>query len=172
MKELFEKFANQINANMTNIQKTLQHLEEKTEKIETNLQQLEEKTEKIEANLLQLEEKTEKIEMNLQQLDERTQMNLQQLDEKFEARFQNLEKKFDELRADNEEFKQQMLNRHFVFEQEYGQKINAIYDAVTLELDKNLEKSEKISKLNTRMDRAEINVFNHEKRISKLELGS
>lgn len=133
MEELFEKFANQINANMTNFQKILQQLDEKTEKIETNLQQL---------------------------------------DEKFEARFQDLEKKFDELRADNEEFKQEMVNRHFVFEQEYGQKINAIYDAVTLELDKNLEKSEKISKLNTRMDRAEINIFNHEKRISKLELGS
>lgn len=55
------------------------------------------------------------------------------------------------------------------FEQRVIEKIEAIYDAVTLELDKNLEKSEKIRKLDQRMDRAELNFFAHEKRISLLE---
>ena len=54
-------------------------------------------------------------------------------------------------------------------EEECGKKIDAIFDAVTLELDKNLEKSEKIRKLDKRMDRTEVNIFDHEKRISVLE---
>ena len=58
---------------------------------------------------------------------------------------------------------------HFVFEEEYGTKIDAILDAVTLELDKNLEKSEKIRTLDRRMDRAEAHIFNHEKKFARLE---
>lgn len=64
----------------------------------------------------------------------------------------------------------EILGQQFVFEHEYGTKIDAIFDAVTLELDKNLEKSKKIRRLDNRMDMAEANIFNHEKRISKIEL--
>lgn len=74
-----------------------------------------------------------------------------------------LDKKIDDVR-------QEILDQQFLFEQEYGIKIDAIFDAVTLELDKNLEKSEKLHRLEKRMDRNDVTIFSHEKRISTLEL--
>ncbi len=68
--------------------------------------------------------------------------------------------------------KKQILDQHFLFEHEYGTKIDAIFDAVSLELDKNKEKSEKIRKLETRIEQNEIKIFNHEERISRLETKS
>ena len=64
----------------------------------------------------------------------------------------------------------EIKGRQLLFEHEYGTKIDAIFDAVTLELDKNLEKSQKIRVLEGRMDRIEATSFNYEKRISRLEL--
>lgn len=86
----------------------------------------------------------------------------------------NLETKVNgmESRLDNkiEEVRQDILDQQFLFEQEYGIKIDAIFDAVTLELDKNLEKSEKLHRLEKRMDRNDVTILGHEKRISTLEL--
>ncbi len=77
-----------------------------------------------------------------------------------------------ESRLDNkiETVRQEILDQQFLFEQEYGIKIDAIFDAVTLELDKNLEKSEKLHRLEKRIDRTDVTIFGHEKRISTLEL--
>lgn len=77
-----------------------------------------------------------------------------------------------ESRLDNkiETVRQEILDQQFLFEQEYGIKIDAIFDAVTLELDKNLEKSEKLHRLEKRIDRTDVTIFGHEKRISNLEL--
>ena len=77
-----------------------------------------------------------------------------------------------ESRLDNkiEEVRQEILDQQFLFEQEYGIKIDAIFDAVTMELDKNLEKSEKIRTLEKRADRHDAVMLGYEKRISKLEL--
>lgn len=86
----------------------------------------------------------------------------------------NLETKVNgmESRLDNkiEEVRQDILDQQFLFEQEYGIKIDAIFDAVTLELDKNLEKSKKLHRLEKRMDRNDVTILGHEKRISTLEL--
>lgn len=65
---------------------------------------------------------------------------------------------------------EEISDRQLVFESEYGTKIDAIFDAVTMELDKNLEKSEKIRTLEKNADRHDAAMFGHEKRISKLEL--
>ena len=65
---------------------------------------------------------------------------------------------------------EEISDRQLVFESEYGTKIDAIFDAVTMELDKNLEKSEKIRTLEKRADRHDAVIFSYEKRISKLEL--
>lgn len=90
----------------------------------------------------------------------------------------NFDKKFSEFELEIEgnfyqkidELRKELLDQQFLFEEEYGMKIDAILDAVTLELDKNLEKSDKIRKLDSRMDRVEANIFGHEKRISHLEM--
>ena len=82
-----------------------------------------------------------------------------------------LEEKLDKILDEKfEKVKKEIMDRQFLFEENYGTKIDAILDAVTLELDKNLEKSEKIRKIDDRMDRAEVNIFGLEKRVSNLEL--
>ncbi len=92
-------------------------------------------------------------------MEEKLVKILNEMNEKFDRKFNELDDKITEVRQ-----------QQFLFEQEYGTKIDAIFDAVTLELDKNLEKSEKIRKLEGRMDRTEANMFSYEKRISNLEL--
>ncbi len=88
-------------------------------------------------------------------------------------RFDVLEEKLmQEMHKQMEAMEKRILDRQFVFETEYGSKIDAIFEAVTLELDKNIDKSQKIGKLEGRMDRSEVTIFNHEKRISTLELRS
>lgn len=94
-------------------------------------------------------------------LDKMLEQKLDQiLDKKLDDKF---EQKFDEKFA---EIKREL----FLFEQNYGTKIDAILDAVSLELDKNLEKSEKIRQIDSRMDRSEVAIFGLEKRVSTLKL--
>jgi len=109
-----------------------------------------------------LDEKLEqKLEEKLEQkLDEKLEQKLEEkldkkLDEKLDKRFKQIETSLN--------------SRLFLFEQEYGTKIDAIYDAVILEQQKNIEKSDKIRKLDKRLDSVEANIFSHEKRISNLE---
>ena len=109
-------------------------------------------------------------------LDQKMSQEIGSLNQKMNE----MDQKFDELKQENKQLCRDMKSLHekveeihdqqFVFEQEYGTKIDAILDAVSLELDKNLEKSQKIRNLAGRMDRGEVVVFDHEKRISKLEL--
>lgn len=116
--------------------------------------------EKLEHKLEEiLERKLDEIlEQKLEEILERKldQILDKKLDEKFEQKF---EEKFAEIKREL-----------FLFEQNYGTKIDAILDAVSLELDKNLEKSEKIRQIDSRMDRNEVAMFGLEKRVSTLEL--
>lgn len=93
-----------------------------------------------------------------------------EINEKFDQKLQAMDQKFDQKFNEIHQELTQIRNRQFLFEQEYGTKIDAIFDAVSLELDKNKEKSEKIRKLEKRVDRNEVQIFSHEKRISRLEL--
>ena len=88
------------------------------------------------------------------------------MEEKILNKLEEMDRKIENLQEEVREIR----NRQLMFEYEYGTKIDAIFDAVTLELDKNLEKSEKIRKLENRMDRSEVTMFCYEKRISSLEL--
>lgn len=63
----------------------------------------------------------------------------------------------------------EILDRMFLFEQEYGDKIMAIYDVVSIMQDKLNDSQENQRKLNKRMDYIDAQTFGHEKRISNLE---
>lgn len=108
----------------------------------------------------------ERILAKLEEMNETFKGRFNEMNRKIEEMNQKFERKIDELQEEIREIR----NRQLVFEYEYGTKIDAIFDAVTLELDKNLEKSEKIRKLENRMDRSEVTMFGYEKRISSLEL--
>ncbi len=110
-----------------------------------------------------MEEKLTAILFQMNQMNQR----FEHFEQKINQKFNDFEQKINQKISDSEK---RILDQQFLFENEYGIKIDAIFDAVTLELDKNLEKSQKIGKLEGRMDRNEVAVFNHEKRISTLEL--
>lgn len=122
--------------------------------------------EKIITMLLEMNQRFDKLEQKMEVSNQELRQDMQELRQEVRERFDDFEKKVDQ-KFDS--FEKKVLGQHFLFENEYGIKIDAIFDAVTLELDKNLEKSEKIGKLEGRMNRNEVAVFNHEKRISKLE---
>jgi len=70
--------------------------------------------------------------------------------------FQTVEAKFEETDRKFEQLQKTILDKQFVFEQEYGKKIDLMYDAIVTELD-------------ARVDRCEMSLFDHEKRNSVLE---
>ena len=110
----------------------------------------------------EIDEKFEQVVIELENNAEKIEQVERVLNEKIDR----VEKT---LKGEMKQLERTILDRQFLFETEYGKKIDMIYDAVVLELDNNLEKSEKIRKLDARMDKSEIKVFDHEKRISILE---
>lgn len=109
----------------------------------------------------------QKINQKFNDFEQKINQEFNDFEQKVEQKFNDFEQKINQKISDSEK---RILDQQFLFENEYGIKIDAIFDAVTLELDKNLEKSQKIGKLEGRMDRNEVAVFNHERRISTLEL--
>ena len=109
--------------------------------------------------LNKLEEMNKNFVEKLETVEQNFNQKLEEMDQKFEKKFEEIQEEISQIR-----------NQQLIFEYEYGTKIDAIFDSVSLELDKNLEKSQKIRKLENRMDRTEVEIFGHEKRISKLEL--
>lgn len=105
----------------------------------------------------------------MKQKIETIDQKIEKLDYQMKDGFLTMEDKFREYDQKLEKVEKTILDRQFLFEQEYGSKIDAIYDHVALELQKNEEKSVKIHTLDTRLDRSEVELFNHEKRISVLE---
>ncbi len=110
------------------------------------------------------------IDKKFNEINEKFDQKFELMEQRFDQKFEEMDQKFDQKFNEIHQELTQIRNRQFLFEQEYGTKIDAIFDAVSLELDKNKEKSEKIRKLEKRVDRNEVQIFSHEKRISRLEL--
>lgn len=117
-----------------------------------------------------IEDMDQKFNGKIDEMDQKFEGKIDEMNQKFEGKFDEMNQKFERKIDELQEEIREIRNRQLVFEYEYGTKIDAIFDAVTLELDKNLEKSEKIRKLENRMDRNEVTMFGYEKRISSLEL--
>ena len=74
--------------------------------------------------------------------------------------------RFKELNENVTEIRQ----RQFVFEETYGKKIDAIFDCVTMQMQRNQNKTEEIQELTGRMDKAEIAMLDYDRRLTNLEL--
>lgn len=75
----------------------------------------------------------------------------------------------EEVKQNMQDLSKEILDRQFVFESEYGTKIDAIYDYVQFHQNTNLKRFDWITDLEKRVDEIEVHNFNHEKRISTLE---
>ena len=108
----------------------------------------------------------EKILNALAEMNQKFDKKFAEMDEKFEKKFaemdQKFEKKFDEMA-------QKILDRQFVFEDEYGRKIDAIFEYVEFHQKNNLQRFDRISNLEDRVEKNELQILDHEKRISALE---
>ena len=109
---------------------------------------------------IQILEKLENLE---QEMNKRFAQQQDYIDEQLEKQQIEFDEKLNQ-------YQKNLTDKMFLFEQEYGNKIDAIFDAVILEKDKNIEKSEKIRKLDKRVESNEAKIFGHERRISVLEL--
>ena len=113
----------------------------------------------------------EKLCQNLEVREARLEARLEErLATKLGAKFeQELDKKIEELKKETKQEMQEIREALFVLEHEHGRKIDAIYDALMIHQEKNDKMSENIGILDKRTEKNEMNIFNHEKRISALE---
>lgn len=81
----------------------------------------------------------------------------------------NFEQKLENLRLETKQEMQEIKDCLFVLEHEHGKKIDAIYDALMIQQEKNDNMLDNIDGLDKRTERNEISIFDHEKRISVLE---
>lgn len=92
---------------------------------------------------------------------------------KMDNRLDKMDQKIDnvktELNQSMDDLRKEILDKQFVFEDEYGKKIDAIFDYVQFHQNNNLKRFDKISDLEKRVETVEVHHLNHEKRISALE---
>lgn len=73
------------------------------------------------------------------------------------------------LKDEMDAFGQKMLDRMFLFEQEYGQKIDAIFDVAVMQKDKVQEMHQTQEKFRVQVDHLDTKVFDLDQRVFKLE---
>ena len=107
-------------------------------------------------------------------MDEKILAKLDEMNQKFDQKFDEMEHKFDELRNEMDEkftnmktelssqIKKEVLDQMFVFETEYGRKINIMYEELTGKIQKDRNLQEDIAILEKRVDKNTAFVFSHE----------
>lgn len=117
---------------------------------------------KIDERLDKIDERLDGIDGRLDGIDER----LDGVDRKFEEtdeKILGIEKRI------AQEIRQQILDHMFVFETEYGRKINIAYEEITARNHKEAIQDENIKVLERRTDMNSAFVHSHEERITVLE---
>lgn len=93
----------------------------------------------------------------------------QEMNQKFDDVQQQMNGLCQEVNKNMNDLAKEILDRQFVFENDYGTKINAIYEYVQFHQEKNLQRFDRITNIEQRVDEIELHNFDHEKRISILE---
>lgn len=92
---------------------------------------------------------------------------LAKLDEKFHEMKEELKTELSN--TIREEVRSEVSAQMFVFEEEYGRKINIMYEELTGKIHKERNLQEDIAIMERRIDKNSDFVFHHEKRITTLE---
>lgn len=107
--------------------------------------------EKIETKISEMLD--EKIETKMSKmLDEKIETKINPTLDEIKQEMVSLDDKVENLRED-------MLDKFFLFEKEYGDKIISMGDYILVDKDKNEIRNKQIVKLENRMERAEANIF-------------
>ncbi len=133
--------------------------------IDTKLNELEEKFDK------KLNELEEKFDKKLNELEEKFDKKLNDLEERFDKKLTALEENMIKGQQELKEDIQRIRNNLFILENDYGKKIDALYDSREIELEKEREAIAARASINKRLDHLEIVQWKNEKRIASLEKG-
>ncbi len=108
----------------------------------------------------------EKILTTLLQMNDKFEKRFNEMDQKFEKKFAEMDQKF---QKKLDMVKEEILDSQFKFEHEYGAKIDAIFEIVSIQHDRNFESLVETENLKKRIERNEVAILAQEHRISKLE---
>ncbi len=106
------------------------------------------------------------IKQDINKLRQEFKSNIDNLRQEFKSDIDALRQEF---KQDIDDLRQEMNNRFFVFETEFGRKIDIMYDYMMLQREIYQQKFENLRDLDKRMDIGEIRNLDYEKRISILE---
>lgn len=131
---------------------------------------------KINGRLEKIDGRLDKIDKRLDRTDERLDRTDERLD-KIDGRLDKMDERFNETDEKilgiegriAQEIRQQILDHMFVFETEYGRKINIAYEEITARNHKEAIQDENIKVLERRTDMNSAFVHSHEERITVLE---
>lgn len=101
-----------------------------------------------------------------------TLIEINQKINEMDNKISEIDNKINEVKKENVQLREEMNNLHqeiLVFEDEYGKKIDVIFEFVDFHQKNNLKRFNRISDLETRVENVENNQFDYEKRISTLE---
>lgn len=105
----------------------------------------------------------------MKQLDESLRAEIKQSNESLRAEMQQLNTS---LRKEMNEFEKKMLDRMFKFEQDYGKKIDAIFDVAVMQKDNTKELYKNQEKFRIQIDDLDTKFFDLDQRVFKIEHSS
>ena len=130
--------------------------------------------EKILAKLDRIEAKVEKVEVKFEQMEDK----FEQMEAKMEIKFDELKKELKtelkiELKSElskelKKELKKEILDHMFVFEAEYGRKINILFEEIMCQNAKDRNIEEDLVTLERRVDKNSAFVMSHENQLATL----
>lgn len=139
------------------------------EKILEALNKINERLDRMDQRLDQMGERFDKTDQRFDQMEER----LDKTDQRFDQMGERFEKSDQKILGIEgriaQEIRQQILDHMFVFETEYGRKMNIAYEEIIARNQKEGIQNEMIQNLERRTDMNSAFVHSHEERIAVLE---
>lgn len=147
VRDMEEKILQKLDSMQNSIQTQMSGMQTQIDGIQRQINGIEIRIDGIQSQIDGMQSQMDGMQVQIN--DMQTQMN----------------KRFEEMDQDITEIRQQQ----FAFEEIYGRKIDAIFDCVTMQMQRNQKHSEKMHELSGRMDRNEITMLDYDRRITILE---
>lgn len=116
----------------------------------------------------------EKFDEKFAEIDQKFDQKFVEMDKKFDQKFaemdQKFDKKFNDMKTElKEEISDQISAQMFVFETEYGRKINIMFEELMAKNENERDLQNQILQILRRVDKNSAFIFNHENRVTALE---
>ena len=121
-----------------------------------------------------LKEMSKLFDQKFTEMDQKFDQKFVKMEEKFDQKFIEMDQKFDrkfkEMKTEiKEEISDQISAQMFVFETEYGRKINIMFEELMAKNENERDLQNQILQILRRVDKNSAFIFNHENRVTALE---